>query len=63
MLSLGIGIAGMVIIKYGKKVHKGIPTSLVAVFLGILVVWGFGLTEQGIKIVGTVPGGLPGSTI
>jgi len=59
-LTLAIGVAGMVIIKYGKKIHKGIPTSLVAVVLGILAVWGLGLTEQGIKIVGAVPDGLPG---
>lgn len=63
LLTLGIGLVGMIVIKYGKKIHKGLPTSLIAVILGILAVWGFGLTEQGVKIVGEVPSGLPGFSI
>ncbi|MDZ4683323.1 MAG: SulP family inorganic anion transporter, partial [Saprospiraceae bacterium] len=62
-LTLAVGIVAMAVIKYGKKIHKGIPTSLVAVVLGILAVWGLGLTEQGIKIVGSVPDGLPGFSL
>ncbi len=57
--TLVIGVVAMIIIKYGKKIHKGLPTSLLAVVLGVLVVWSFGLTEWGVKVVGNVPSGLP----
>ncbi len=60
LLTLGIGLVAIVVIKYGKKIHKSLPTSLITVMLGILTVWGLNLTEQGIKIVGEVPSGLPG---
>jgi SulP family sulfate permease len=51
---------GIIIIKFGKKIHKSFPAPLVAVVLGILLVWGLDLTAHGVKIVGDVPGGLPG---
>jgi SulP family sulfate permease len=60
LLTLGIGLVAIVVIKYGKKIHKSLPTSLIAVLLGILTVWGLNLTDLGIKIVGEVPSGLPG---
>lgn len=62
-VTFGIGVLGIVIIKYGKKLHKAFPAPLVAVVIGILLVWGFGLTENGVKIVGEVPGGLPGFSL
>ncbi|SDY84409.1 MULTISPECIES: SulP family inorganic anion transporter [Rhodonellum] len=58
-ITFGIGVLGIIIIKFGKKIHKSFPAPLVAVVLGILLVWGFDLTAQGVKIVGDVPGGLP----
>ncbi|MBK9016609.1 MAG: solute carrier family 26 protein [Saprospiraceae bacterium] len=60
LLALGIGIAAIIVIKNVKKIHKAIPGALVAVVLGILAVWGLGLVEKGVKIVGEVPSGLPG---
>ncbi len=57
--AFGIGIAGIVLIKGVKKINKAIPGPLLAVLFGILAVWGLGLTEQGVKIVGAVPDGLP----
>ncbi len=62
-ITFGIGIVGIVVIKYGKRIHKALPTPLIAVVLGILLVWGFGLTANGVKIVGEVPGGLPGLSL
>lgn len=59
-LALGIGLGAIVLIQLVKKWNKAIPGSLVVVVLGILLVWGLGLHEQGLKIVGKVPGGLPG---
>ncbi len=61
--TLGIGIAAILVIKYAKKIHKAVPGALVAVALGILAVWGFGLTANGVKIVGEVPQGLPGLSL
>lgn len=54
-----IGIGGIILIKGAKKIHPAIPGPLLVVVVGILAVWGLGLTEQGVKIVGTVPSGLP----
>lgn len=62
-VTFAIGLLGIVIIKYGKKIHKAFPAPLVAVVVGILLVWGFGLTANGVKIVGDVPGGLPGFSL
>jgi sulfate permease, SulP family len=59
LITLAIGILGIVAILGLKKLSKAIPGQLVAVALGILAVWGLGLTEQGVKILGEVPQGLP----
>jgi SulP family sulfate permease len=58
-ITFGIGVVGIIIIKYGKKIHKSFPAPLVAVIVGIALVSGFDLTSQGVKIVGDVPSGLP----
>jgi SulP family sulfate permease len=58
-ITFGIGVVGIIIIKYGKKIHKSFPAPLVAVVVGIALVTGFDLTSQGVKIVGDVPSGLP----
>lgn len=58
-LTFGIGIVGILLIKAIKKWSKSIPGQLVAVVFGILIVWIFGWTAQGVKIVGSIPDGLP----
>jgi SulP family sulfate permease len=58
--AFAIGIGGIIIIKFGKKIHKSLPTPLLAVVFGILLVWGFGLTANGVAVLGEVPSGLPG---
>jgi SulP family sulfate permease len=58
-VTFGIGVLGIVIIKYGKKIHKSFPAPLAAVIVGILLVNFFNLNEQGVKILGEVPAGLP----
>ncbi|MCC5921988.1 MAG: solute carrier family 26 protein [Cyclobacteriaceae bacterium] len=58
-LTFGIGLVGIIIIKYGKKIHKQFPAPLAAVIVGILLVWGFDLTNEGVAILGEVPSGLP----
>lgn len=62
-ITVAIAIAGILIIKNVKRIHKAIPGALVAVVLGILVVQLAGLTEYGVKIVGSVPEGLPSLSI
>ena len=58
-LTFAIGIGGIVLIKGVRKINKAIPGPLLVVVAGILFVWGFGLVDQGVKIVGEVPKGLP----
>lgn len=57
--AFAVGIGGILLIKGIKKVSSAIPSQLVAVIFGIGAVMAFGLTEQGVKIVGEVPSGLP----
>lgn len=58
-ITFWIGLSGILIIKFGKKIHKAFPAPLVAVLVGILLVWGFDLVDQGVMILGEVPSGLP----
>ena len=62
-VTFGIGLGGILIIKGVKRINKAIPGPLLAVVFGIMAVWGLGLTEQGVQIVGTVPEGLPSVVI
>jgi sulfate permease, SulP family len=58
-LTFGIGVLGIIIIKYGKRIHRAFPAPLVAVVVGILLVWGLDLTNSGVAVLGDVPSGLP----
>lgn len=58
-LTLIIGIAGIAFIKLSKKFSPKLPGALVAVVVGILVVFGLGLDEKGVSIVQDIPQGLP----
>lgn len=59
LVTLILGLVGIALIMGVKRVNRSIPGPLVAVVLSILAVWGLGLTEYGVKIVGEVPSGLP----
>jgi len=63
LITLAIGIAGIIILKNIKKLHKAVPGALVAVVLGILLVQFLNLEDAGVKIVGIVPEGLPGFAV
>ena len=54
-----IGLTTIVLIVWLKKVNKKIPTALVVVVLGILVVQFFRLDKYGVQIVQDIPQGLP----
>jgi len=58
-VTLGIGLAGIIVIKVIKKISKKIPAALVVVIVGILVVYLFRLDLKGVRIVAEIPEGLP----
>jgi SulP family sulfate permease len=58
-LTLLTGTASIVTLIAVKKVHKLIPGPLVVVLLGVLLVYFGGLQDKGVKIVGSIPEGLP----
>ena len=59
MITLGIGVFAIILIKAIKKINGRIPAALVVVVLGVLSVSIFSLNDYGVKIVGEVPEGLP----
>lgn len=63
LYTLGIGLSAIAIILWIKKSKFRIPGPLVAVVFGVLAVWGFHLQTEAVKIVGTVPQGLPSFAI
>lgn len=57
--TLVVGLVGIVLIVLLKKWRPKLPSILIAVVLGILAVYFFGLWQYGVAIVGEVPQGLP----
>ncbi len=54
-----IGLTSIILIVVMKKINKKIPTALIVVILGVLIVQFFGLNNYGVKIVEDIPVGLP----
>lgn len=46
-----------------KRWNPRFPGALVVVVASSLVVWGIGLDQAGVRVVGTVPAGLPGLSV
>ena len=61
--SLIIGVSGIGLLVLLKRVSPLIPGPMVAVVLSTLLVYWFGLDQQGVKIVGDVPPGLPSFSV
>jgi SulP family sulfate permease len=59
LITLGIGIFGVLFITWIKSINKKLPSGLFAVIIGILAVYLLQLHEFGVQIVGEVPTGLP----
>ena len=59
LLTLALGISGIILIALAKKINKSLPGPLLAVAASILAVYFLHLDEQGVKIVKEVPEGLP----
>ncbi|WP_255399314.1 SulP family inorganic anion transporter [Roseivirga sp. 4D4] len=58
-LTLIIGLAGIAFIKLSKRLSSKLPGALIAVVVGILVVFALGLDEKGVSVVRDIPQGLP----
>ncbi|PWS35197.1 DNA repair protein [Falsiroseomonas bella] len=58
-LTLGVGLAGLVLLVAGGKALPGRPIALGVVVLSILAASLFGLASQGVVITGSIPAGLP----
>jgi sulfate permease, SulP family len=58
-LTLAVGLTAFALMKGVKKLVPKIPAALVAVVLGILLTLAFDWHPSGLKIVGTIPAGLP----
>lgn len=59
LITLAIGVGGMVLLMTLQRLAPRLPRALVVVALGSLAVWVLGLHERGVAIVGQVPSGLP----
>ncbi len=57
--TLLIAIAAVSTLILLKAKNRRIPGALIVVTLGVLVVFGLGLNEVGVAVVGSVPAGLP----
>ena len=59
LVTVVLGVVGAFVVILLRKVNKAIPGPLILVVLGVLSVSLFGLEDQGVAIVGSVPEGLP----
>ncbi|MFC2127150.1 SulP family inorganic anion transporter [Bacteroidota bacterium] len=57
--TLGIGLGAIFLLVVLKKIHKSIPSPLVVVVIGILVLKYFHLTLDEVAIIKEIPSGLP----
>ena len=63
ILTFFLGVCGILTILLIRQLNRSLPAALIAVILGTLTVWFFGLDASGISIVGNVPKGLPALTV
>lgn len=60
--TLVLGIAAIAVLSVCKKRWPRAPAALLVTLAGALAVYGWRLDRYGVRIVGSVPGGLPGLT-
>ncbi|WP_198377395.1 SulP family inorganic anion transporter [Neoroseomonas rubea] len=58
-ITLGVGLAGLVLLVVGGRALPGRPVALGVVVLSILAASLFGLAGHGVVITGSIPAGLP----
>ena len=61
--ALAVGLAGIVVIFGLRRIWPAVPGVMVAVLVGIAAVSMFDLTEEGVKVIGVLPEGLPSLAI
>lgn len=59
LITVLIGIVGVIIVKYAKTIHPLVPGALVAVVVSTIVTGVLELNDQGVRIAGAIPAGLP----
>ncbi|MEE9372833.1 MAG: SulP family inorganic anion transporter [Saprospiraceae bacterium] len=59
IISLIMGLLAIFIIVIAKKIHRAIPSALIVVIIGSVVLKALNLAEKGVPIVGDMPKGLP----
>ena len=57
--TLGVGMIALILLIFGDRVFPKQPISLLVVILAIIAMSISGLPEQGVKVVGEIPQGLP----
>ncbi|MCZ4335389.1 SulP family inorganic anion transporter [Aeromonas hydrophila] len=62
-LTLGVALVTLVVLVVMEWRFPHSPAPLLGVSLGIALVWGWGLNEAGVAIVGSIPTGLPSVTM
>ena len=63
LYSVAIGLGAFVIVRFMKAYAPKAPAALIALILTTVVVAWFGLDQKGVKVLGTIPSGLPSLTI
>jgi sulfate permease, SulP family len=58
-ITLAIGLGGIFLLVFVKKIHKSIPTPFLVVILAIALVYGMHLDKQGVQIIKDIPSGFP----
>jgi SulP family sulfate permease len=61
--SAGIGLGAVGVILLVKRLKPAIPGGLIVVILGILLVWLLRLDLEGVKVVGSIPSGIPSPSL
>jgi high affinity sulfate transporter 1 len=56
---IAIGAAALLLLVIGERLYPGRPVALAVVVLATCAVSAFGLIDQGVRVVGAVPVGLP----
>ena len=56
---IALGFGSLMLLLAGDRILPGRPVALLVVILSTAVVSVFGLTEQGVRVVGVIPAGLP----
>lgn len=58
--TLAVGLGAILLILLLKRIRKSLPAALITMIVGIVIAQYFGLEENGVKVVGTIPQALPG---